>query len=142
MLVDIFEDVDVDGDNKLTTEEFHNALLGLGVHHPLEATKAAVNELDMDGDESISPAELSAQLAAYRRKRRTLVAKVFKQCFEFIQKSGQTASQIFSRVDTDGSGELDLLEFQESMRRMGQNLTPNQACEVMAELDLDSTYSV
>eukprot|EP01043_Picozoa_sp_COSAG02_P052681 COSAG02_NODE_5712_length_4103_cov_4.263237_6_plen_102_part_01 len=102
MLVDIFEDVDVDGDNKLTTEEFHNALLGLGVHHPLEATKAAVNELDMDGDESISPAELSAQLAAYRRKRRTLVAKVFKQCFEFIQKSGQTASQIFSRVDTDG----------------------------------------
>ena len=88
------------------------------------------------------PPELSARLAAYRRKRRTFVAKVFNQCFEYIHKSGHSATQVFSRVDTDGSGELDLLEFQESMRRMGQSLSPNQAFEVMAELDLDGSGTI
>ena len=122
--------------------EFHKALLGLGIPHSQEAADAVVDELDMDGDASISLTELSAQLAAYRRKRRRFVAKVFQQCFEYIHKTRQSATQIFSRVDTDGSGELDLLEFQESMRRMGQHLTSNQAFEIMAELDLDGSGTI
>ena len=35
-----------------------------------------------------------------------------------------------------------MLEFQESMRRMGQSLSPNQAAEVMAELDLDGSGTI
>jgi hypothetical protein len=84
------------------------------------------------GDLSITIVELSAQLGSYRRGRRAFVAKVFNQCFDFIHRTGVSATQVFSRVDVDGSGELDVLEFQESMRRMGQSLTSNQAAEVMA----------
>lgn len=141
-LADVFAGIDTDGSGDLTTEEFHKALLGLGIPHSQEAADAVVDELDMDGDASISPTELSAQLAAYRRKRRAFVAKVFQQCFEYIHKTQQSATQIFSRVDADSSGELDLLEFQESMRRMGQNLTSNQAFEIMAELDLDGSGTI
>ena len=33
---------------------------------------------------------------------------------------------VLRRVDSDGSGDLDVIEFQEALRRMGQDLTPNQ----------------
>ena len=136
-LADVFQGVDTDGSGDLTANELHKALVGLGIPHSPETVAAVMDELDMDDDDSISLSELSARLAAYRRKRRAFVAKVFHQCFEYIHKSGQSVTHLFSRVDADGSGELDLLEFQESMRRMGQNLSPNQAFEIMAELDLD-----
>eukprot|EP01043_Picozoa_sp_COSAG02_P024092 COSAG02_NODE_1306_length_13342_cov_5.305822_3_plen_1617_part_00 len=141
-LADVFKGIDADGSGDLTANELHKALVGLGIPHKQEAAEAVLDELDMDGDDSVSLAELSARLADYRRKRRTFVAKVFNQCFEYIHKSGHSATQIFSRVDTDGSGELDLLEFQESMRRMGQSLSPNQAFEIMAELDLDGSGTI
>eukprot|EP01046_Picozoa_sp_COSAG06_P004743 COSAG06_NODE_203_length_20332_cov_14.679978_11_plen_1688_part_00 len=142
MLADVFQGVDVDGSGDLTADEFHDALLSLDISHKKEAAAAVIEELDMDGDATITLAELSTQLAVYRRKRRAFVANVFNQCFEHINTSGQSATQIFSRVDVDGSGELDVLEFQESMRRMGQNLSPNQAFEVMAELDLDGSGTI
>ena len=141
-LADVFQGVDVDGSGDLTADEFHEALLSLDISHKKETVAAVIEELDMDGDATITLTELSAQLAVYRRKRRAFVAKVFNQCFEHIHTSGHSATQIFSRVDVDGSGELDVLEFQESMRRMGQNLSPNQAFEVMAELDLDGSGTI
>ena len=132
----------MDGSGDLTANELHEALVALGIPHSQEAAEAVMDELDMDDSDSVSLSELSARLAAYRRKRRAFVAKVFNQCFEYIHKSGHSATQVFSRVDADGSGELDLLEFQESMRRMGQNLSPNQAYEIMAELDLDGSGTI
>ena len=49
---------------------------------------------------------------------------------------------VLRRVDSDGSGDLDVIEFQEALRRMGQDLTPNQVEEVMYELDLDKSGSI
>lgn len=141
-LADVFRGVDVDGSGDLTRDEFHDALVGIGIPHKPAAVEAVMDELDMDGDQSINLIELSTQVAVYRRNRRAFVAKVFNQCFEYLRKSGTCATQIFSRVDVDGSGELDLIEFQESMRKMGQNLTSNEAVEIMAELDLDGSGTI
>ena len=111
-LADVFKGVDVDGSGDLTLAEFHEALLSLNIPHKQEGAIAVMQELDMDDDLSITLAELSAHLASYRRGRRAFVAKTFAQCFDFIHRTGNSATQIFSRVDVDGSGELDVLEFQ------------------------------
>ena len=50
---------------------------------------------------------LKAHLGSYRRGRRAFVAKTFSQCFDFINQTGNSATQIFSRVDVDGAISLE-----------------------------------
>ena len=63
-------------------------------------------------------------------------------CRQSSARLGLMVLSVLRRVDSDGSGDLDVIEFQEALRRMGQDLTPNQVEEVMYELDLDKSGSI
>ena len=45
-------------------------------------------------------------------------------------------------MDADGSGDLDVEEFQDAMASMGQKLTELQVDEVMSELDIDGSGTI
>ena len=63
-------------------------------------------------------------------------------CRQSSARLGLMGLSVLRRVDSDGSGDLDVIEFQEALRRMGQDLTPNQVEQVMYELDLDKSGSI
>ena len=46
---------------------------------------------------------------------------------------------VFAAMDTDGSGELDLEEFGEALRKLGLPLRREQAAELMAAIDTDGS---
>ena len=139
---EIFAANDGDDSGHLDPVEFHDALLAIGIQQSERTARQVMRELDMDQDGDISLAELTARLTSYRRKRRAFAAKVLSNVFDFINKTNASATRIFSRVDSDGTGDLDVLEFQEALRRMGQNLTPDQVHEIMNELDLDQSGTI
>jgi calmodulin len=122
----IFAANDKDQSGHLNVTEFHDALLAIGIQQSERSAREALKELDMDGDGNMALTELTAHLSEHRRKRRTFAAKVLSEIFDFIDKTNASATRIFARVDSDGSGDLDVLEFQEALSRMGQELTPDQ----------------
>lgn len=138
----IFAAHDNDKSGNLEIAEFHDALLAIGIQQSEQQAQNAMGELDMDKDGNMSLAELTARLSTYRRKRRAFASKVLSDIFEFIRKTNASATRIFSRVDSDGSGDLDVLEFQEALSKMGQELTPDQVHEIMSELDLDQSGTI
>lgn len=44
--------------------------------------------------------------------------------------------------DSDGSGELDVMEFEDALRRMGHPLSPSEALLVFQELDADNSGEI
>ena len=135
---------DKDGSGDLSVREFHEVLTRVGITLKLQQARDVMTELDMDhaGELELTTAELSARLASYRRRRRAFAAKVLSGVFAYIKKTNASATRIFARVDTNGTGDLDLLEFQEALLRMGQQLTRDEVREVMSELDLDNSGSI
>lgn len=143
-VTDICRRSDLDGSGVLSVREFRGALSKIGIKLSLQAAQNIMAELDMDRNKELelTVPELTARMGTYRRKRRAFVAQVLDNVLVYIQRTKASAVRIFSRVDTDGTGDLDSFELQEALLRMGQELTLVQVSEVMAELDCDSSSSV
>lgn len=138
----VFDTNDGDQSGHLNITEFHETLLAIGIRHSEDTAREVMKELDMDDDGDISLAELTARLTTFRRKRRAYATKVLARVFDYIDKTHASLTRIFARVDSDGTGDLDIVEFQETLRRMGQQLTPDQASAVMSELDIDHSGKI
>ena len=144
-LADNEEDADEGDGKEVTIHDFHLALLEIKVNHSESSLAAVMQvrlyqlltfmyrllnfmyqlltrrlavvmqELDVDQDGGLSLLELVARVTSYRRRRRTFVAKALNRCFYYMRKTGQSATRIFSRADTSGTGALDVVEFHEAM---------------------------
>ena len=133
------------GSDDLSVQEFHGALTRIGIKASLRTAREIMTELAMDrihNRQELTAAEVNVRLETYRRKRRAFASKVLNDVFAQIQKTKACATRIFARVDADGTGMLDVFELQEALLRMGQELTPEQVHDVMAELDCDCDSSV
>ena len=138
----VFSRLDTDGGGSLDLDEFHQALNSLGIEITHEAASEVMDELDMDGGGDLELKELTAKLDAYRRGRRAFAARVLGGVLEYTERTKTSVTRVFASVDTDGSGDLDIVEFQEAMRSMGQVLTHLEIQEVMAELDIDGSGTI
>lgn len=132
------------GSGDLSVQEFYGVLTRIGIKASLRTAREIMTELAMDRHNQLelTAAELNVRLETYRRKRRAFALKVLCDVFAHIHKTKACATRIFARVDADGTGVLDVFEFQEALLRMGQELTPEQVHDVMAELDCDCDTSV
>ena len=124
-------------------KELHGALVAVGI----KSSEATIHDMAAqlgikDTQDGVSLFELTERLTIYRKRRRHTVAKILHQCSGYLRKTGQSAVRIFTKCSGDGSGELDVLELNEAMRRMGQTLSPDTAAELMAELDLDGDGTI
>lgn len=138
----VFSRLDADGGGSLDLGEFHAALNTLGIAISYEAAAEVMDELDMDGGGDLELRELTAKLDEYRRSRRAFAARVLGGVLDHTERTKTSVTRVFARVDSDGSGDLDIDEFQEAMRTMGQALTPLEVQEVMAELDIDGSGTI
>lgn len=123
-------------------EQFSAALLAVDIQHSPSALTDVMASLDVNCDGELSLFELTARLGAYRRRRRHVAAKVLVACSVHIKTTGQNATRVFAKSNHSGTGELDPVEFNEVMRRMGQTMTTDATNEVMAEIDLDGGGSI
>ena len=135
----VFSRLDTDGGGSLDLGEFHSALSSLGIEISREAAVEVMDELDMDGGGDLELKELTAKLDEYRRGRRAFAAKVLAGVLEYTKRTNTSVNHVFARVDTDGSGDLDIDELQQAIHNMGQVLTQMEVQEVMIELDIDGS---
>jgi len=133
---ELFGQLDVDGDGSLAVDEFHSALTMVGVVVTKEAAARAMKELDLDGDGSLTSQELVKNVHEFRRKRRVFAYSVLGRVMEFVERTNTSVARLFSKLDTDGSGDLDVLELQEVLRKMRVDLNEVEVEEIMDELDL------
>jgi Ca2+-binding EF-hand superfamily protein len=131
---EFFEEMDEDGSGWLDPVEFHAALLRIGIHCTEFAARAAMDELDVDGDRSLQLSELVDHLNEHQRQRRVFATTVLGNICDYVRKTNTSVVRVFSRVDADGSGDLDVIELQAALLKMGQDLSELEVEEVLSEL--------
>ena len=65
------------------------------------------------------------------------VAQILRGIFEQIEERNIRAVEVFFTVDTDGSGEVDRMEFEEALQLMRIELSIEEMDLAFEELDLD-----
>ena len=66
----------------------------------------------------------------------------FSGWFQRLLQSDEMVEEIFSQVDTDGSGSLDKEEIGVLLAELGNPLEPDELTRVMAEIDVDGNNDV
>jgi hypothetical protein len=62
--------------------------------------------------------------------------------FEFLERTRSKVMDVFQRIDTDGSGELDVDEFRHAFQLMGLDLPRSQVIKVIDKLDDDGNGNI
>ena len=86
--------------------------------------------------------EITRSLDRFRRTRRAFAATILQRVLDYTRDTRTSISRIFARVDADGSGDLDIHEFQQALTSMKLDLTELEAEEVVAELDIDGSGTI
>ena len=69
-------------------------------------------------------------------------AQVLRNVFAHVEAQHIRVVELFFTVDTDGSGELDVFEFEDALMRMGMDLTTDQCAAAFKELDTDDSGDI
>ena len=69
-------------------------------------------------------------------------AELLLQIFAHVEEVGIRVIEIFFSVDTDGSGELDVMEFEDALKRMGVHLAVADVSLAFEELDADASGDI
>ncbi|CAG2234632.1 CALM [Mytilus edulis] len=112
---------DKDGDGTITTHEIGVVMRSLGKHPTDEDLKKIVDEIDIDGDGTVTFEEFLAIMT------KQLCSK-------------ETAADIreaFRVFDKDGKGYLTVSEFQHIMGNLGEKMTWEETEEMIEEVDTD-----
>ena len=120
----------------LDVAEFQLLLKKVDIEMGTESTAHAMKDLDVDGDGSLQISELSACLTEFKRTRRVFASEVLGHVVDFVDQTNTSLPRLFARVDSDGSGTLDVFELQEAMRRLHQDLNDMDVIDLLQELDL------
>jgi len=112
-----FTEIDADRTGDLDQVEFQAALERVGIKVSVEQAAGAMKALDLDDDGTLEISELISNLKEFSRLRRVKAAKALRETLGYTRRTNTSITQLFSRMDADGSGDLDLLELQEVFRR-------------------------
>lgn len=131
---ELFTKLDTDGTGALDAKELHAALAEIGINVSLRAAKAAMLEFDLDGDGQLEIGELNQLLEEFMRQRRVCVAGVLGCVLDYVKETKTSVVRVFARADQNGTGDLDTLELQFALQRMGQGLSEIEVLEIIREL--------
>ena len=121
----LFEIMDYDGSGAIDAEEFHRAVLALGVQAPKEVTDSVFADFDFDGSGEIGSTEFVRFMLR-----------------DALSSSSTRVMDLFKKWDTDGSGELDFKEFQEAIVALGFVIPHHELVHVFEEIDTDNSGTV
>lgn len=132
---ELFGQLDTDHSGLISLHEFHTALATLGLCVSREAAARALKEMDPNDDGSLSKQEVLQNIIEFQRKRRVFAYSVLGRVTEYIERTNASVARLFSKLDSDSSGNLDVLELQEALRKMRVDLNEVEVGEIMDELD-------
>jgi len=81
--------------------------------------------------------QMAAQDKAWRGARKQLMEKIGKTHLNDQGEVKKRASEIFTEIDTDGNGKIDVAELKVAMGNLGVNLKQGEAESMMREADAD-----
>ena len=141
-----FAKFDDDGSGELDVDEFRAALLEMGLGMDDEQMGLVMREIDKDGGGTISIDEFTERMKQIDSRMTAggvgTVQAALDRIFEFINEKKFRVIDMFNKIDVDGNGELDPLEFHMCMKEMGLDLDEKEVRLIMEKLDSDGGGSI
>jgi Ca2+-binding EF-hand superfamily protein len=141
-----FAKFDDDGSGELDVDEFRAALLEMGLGMDDEQMGLVMREIDTDGGGTISIDEFTERMKQIDSRMTAggvgTVQATLDRIFEFINEKKFRVIDMFNKIDVDGNGELDALEFHMCMKEMGMELDEKEVGLIMQKLDSDGGGSI
>lgn len=105
-----------------------------------------MREIDQDGGGTISIDEFTGRMQQIDSRMTAggvgTVQASFDKIFEFIEEKKFRIVDMFNKIDVDGNGKLDPLEFYMCMKQMGMELDKSEVGLIMEKLDSDGGGSI
>lgn len=141
-VVGIFERMDTDGSGELDQQEFRAALLQMGLGLSDDEMGLVMREIDTDGGGTISIDEFSQRMHKLDRRMAAggqgTLQDTLDRIFDYVDANRFRIVDMFNKIDTDGNGELDAVEFSTCMMQLGLELTEYEVGLIISELDTDA----
>lgn len=136
-----FAKFDEDGSGELDVDEFRAALLEMGLGMDGDQMGLVMREIDKDGGGTISIDEFTERMKQIDSRMTAggvgTVQATLDRIFEFINEKKFRVIDMFQKIDADGNGELDPLEFHMCMKDIGLHLDEKEVGLIMDKLDTD-----
>jgi Ca2+-binding EF-hand superfamily protein len=151
-LATLFKAFDKDGSGSIDVAELASGLVSLGVSLSPDQVMAIREDLDSNGDGSISKSEFEAAVRSKSKssppKRSSswsgssgTVEKAWGAIMAVVQRNPDkwvsAVESLFLKLDSDSSGEVDLTELGKGLKGLGVQLTDQQRAALMQDLDSD-----
>ena len=138
----LFRRFDLDKSGKLDLREVVVGLRGLGVALSGRAERAFIKDADTTGDGEISPDEFFSALKRYRALHESdpeaaEIAVTELLSFMADEEAYGSVYALFTAIDKDGSGSLDLAELTAGCTDVGLKLTPRELRALQRALDVN-----
>ena len=134
---DLFRRIDEDGSGEIDLNKFRRTMLVMEVSFTDEEIQALISQLDADGGGTLTLDEFVPKLMSFQQQRAKDAVAVLSKICQYLNSQREPAAVVFSRLDTDGGGSLDLDEFHSALSSLGIEISREAAVEVMDELDMD-----
>ena len=92
--------------------------------------------------EYLTKQQVVAQEAAWKKVKRTLLAKLGPQALKSVEATKARGAEIFKEMDTDGSGFIDSNELKTAFGVVGVELTSKELKDMMNETDRDGDCKI
>ncbi|KAH8049578.1 Ca2-binding protein [Aureococcus anophagefferens] len=128
----LFDELDRNGDRRITAIEFRRGLKDLGLALDDDEIRDVIRHCDLDGDGEISYLEFESFVESNEMKDAG-VQDVLDRLREIVDRSPKhtyaAIQQVFEEFDEDYSGDVDADEFHAGLRKFGITLTVAEADE-------------
>ena len=119
MMEKVFAAIDDDQTGEFNRDKFEAGLIKMNIKLTGHEIDSVLSRLDKDGGGSIDIDEFCEQMEEIRGSRAAIARSTLSAISNHLSRSGETAAETFSRLDDDGSGDLDLEEFHAALATMG-----------------------
>ena len=151
---DIFTHLDSDGSGQLDASELETGLKALGTFGEVTRAdaEAVVNHFDKDGDKEVSIDEfvtyftqrVDQALKDRTKKRADRATAILRKTFAGAISKGANMKEIFSHLDKDSSGSIDLKELMVTIKQLPsfKKMTEADMEALLAVLDADGNGDI
>ena len=138
--IEIFDEIDMDGNGKISVKEFRRAFKKLRIRATKDQIFDLVDVLDKDGDGNVSYNEFLDAIYEERStksKRRWKLSDTLLELIEDANLSRKECANVFRDFDKDDSGKLNHKEFKKAMKELNIRASRDDIEDLIDDMDRD-----